>query len=463
MTSQLFNVSDIPLTPRDPNCVVPLTPELTLWWKSLQEDCVSHLRFAAGSVRVVGPLDISLIRQSLQEVAQKHEALRTRIVPLDGTATQQIDAICDVDLQFIDLSGATSVGNEIERICQKFLCEKINLSRDPVFTVQLVRLSGQEHLLLLGIDHFVSDLSSASIVSRDIWNSYSQAVRRIKLLPTRAPIQFGDYAVWQQKLDSVWKQRHEAYWIQRLDKLSCVELPSGYGVGGLTEPEVLLIDIPFAKDLITRLGEVSLKTHVPLSLVTLAVFVILLASWCNERDLLVTLRLHGRDIYKGLEETCGSLATSIYLRIQLPTNATFIDVINIVHLEYLSSRRHMDFSRLEAIIPGLKSPLHFNWMYTKLAHRPARRIEQHAGPLVVEPFAIKRTRFPGGVSPWRGFQVGAVPCNFDSRNGLIMTFWYQNTEFSTEFMQTVGHNLRLFARELADHPGSSISALTFRT
>jgi len=69
-----------------------------------------------GSVRLTGPLQLSALQQSLNEVIRRHEALRTRFVTLDGQPMQVIEAELELPLEVVDLSAMTVAERETEAL-----------------------------------------------------------------------------------------------------------------------------------------------------------------------------------------------------------------------------------------------------------------------------------------------------------------------------------------------------------
>lgn len=71
-------------------------------------------------------------------------------------------------------------------------------------------LRDNEHVLALGMDQIISDVS-LKIMVRDLWTLYAQSVLgRCVALP-RPTIRFLDSTAWQQGADAFWTRHHGAY------------------------------------------------------------------------------------------------------------------------------------------------------------------------------------------------------------------------------------------------------------
>ena len=91
----------------------------------------------------------------------------------------------------------------------------------------LLRLSGEEHVLILTMHHIVSDGWSMGVLVREIAALYAAlAAGRPSPLP-ELPIQYPDFAVWQRAaLSGERLDRELAWWRERLTPLPVWLTPS---------------------------------------------------------------------------------------------------------------------------------------------------------------------------------------------------------------------------------------------
>lgn len=175
-----FDVVGTVLGPRAADTPVPLTSgQFDFWSSCVEEGGLSDHRITLASVRITGPLNLGFLSKSIEAVAQRHESLRTRIITVDGIPRQHIDAHYRCDLELTDLSNTSVMDCESEarHVAQAFRNQKVNLSVGSLFESKLIRLSDVDHILVLALDHIISDGASSRILSRDIWALYGQAVQ----------------------------------------------------------------------------------------------------------------------------------------------------------------------------------------------------------------------------------------------------------------------------------------------
>src|SRR5215212_4381266 len=107
----------------------------------------------SGRLHLEGRLDASALEASLNEIVRRHEALRTIFATRDGGPVQIILPELRLPLPLIDLSDLPSIQKFGEEEAQR----AFNLSTGPLVRAHLLRLSTEEHILLLSMHHIVSD------------------------------------------------------------------------------------------------------------------------------------------------------------------------------------------------------------------------------------------------------------------------------------------------------------------
>src|SRR6266536_3150271 len=162
-----------------------------------------------------GLLDARALEQALNEIVQRHEALRTTFNAEKGEPVQVVAPATAVSLPVIDLQSLSPVEREsrAREIAVEEAVRSFDLARGPLFRAALLRLSEQEHLLVLIMHHIISDGWSAGVLYRELSTLYAaSAAGRPSPLPD-LPIQYPDYAVWQRdRLQGEVLEAQLSYW-----------------------------------------------------------------------------------------------------------------------------------------------------------------------------------------------------------------------------------------------------------
>ena len=103
--------------------------------------------------------------------------------------------------------------------------QPIAIAAGPLVGIRLVRTASDEHVLIVAMEHTVSDASSMGVLLSNLFTGYVQAVqgRPISLPP---PTQFMDLAIKQQRALDSWLATHGAYWERRMSGSRRLRFPA---------------------------------------------------------------------------------------------------------------------------------------------------------------------------------------------------------------------------------------------
>ncbi|MBQ36538.1 MAG: non-ribosomal peptide synthetase [Gemmatimonadaceae bacterium] len=180
--------------------------------------------------RLEGPLDVAALRTALTDLVERHEVLRTSIVvdPATGEPGQVVHPAQPVALERIDLSARTDPDAAAREAAAQAAAATFDLARPPLFRVSLLLVGPDRHLLLFTVHHLVCDGISIGTLGRDLAACYRAARQGGRPDLPALPIQYRDYAAWQQRrLDSAALDAERRYWLRQLDgALPVLELPT---------------------------------------------------------------------------------------------------------------------------------------------------------------------------------------------------------------------------------------------
>lgn len=475
MNSQPIDL-DSPIEPRPPGSPIPLTSsQARIWNLSLQADGRRiSLRMCASAVRIVGSLDLELLEMSIQSVIQRHEALRTRIVLRGDSPYQHVEPAPARILGLVDLSDQLpSAGREVSRLAQEFIDTPINLAAGPLVEAKVWRLSDNEHILILLIDHLVTDGVSNGIVTREIWECYRQGMLGQPVSIPQIPVQFPDYAVWQAATYSAWMEKHAEYWRQHLRGVGHTVIAADQNL-----PNEPIADgcepISFGDDLTAALRDAARRDRALLSVFVLTAYAVVLSAWCGTDDLLVMFASHGRH-RPALRNVVGCVANTLQLRIHIKREQSFGELLSQVKREVASAFEHRDFERVQDLLPECTTQVGFNWQTT---HSGVGALDYHVPLECAYPLnrsfdfdsCVERgstaTRNQLSLLPFRarspGAEVGSVrlaPVIFDTPSALHMIIGFDSSSLASTTVEKFGQALLRIAKAVCEHPTPSIASL----
>ena len=261
----------------------------------------------ANALRMSGVLDVAALERSLTELVRRHESLRTRFEAVDGIGVQVIDPAEPVKLGLTDLSELEGEAREARAgaLIQEEAARRFDLAAHSGFRVGLLRLSADEHVLLMTVHHAVFDGWSFGVLFRELGALYAAyAVGRASPLP-EPQLQYGDYAVWQRRwLQGVVLERQLGYWRRRLEGAEPLSLPTDHLRPAVTSFRGAVHPFELPAELTRGLRELARQEGATLFMVLLAGFQAVLAHWSGQEDIVVGTPVAGRT-YREMESLVG--------------------------------------------------------------------------------------------------------------------------------------------------------------
>jgi amino acid adenylation domain-containing protein len=339
------------ISPVDRTRPLPLTsPQRRLWFLDQLEpgSAAYNLAFA---VRLRGHLDTAALAAALSRVALRHETLRSVFRVVGGAPAQLVlpASGTGVPLPLVDLAGLPAPRRADGAAELRWAAQGFALDRGPLVRARLVRLAGDEHELQLALHHIVADAWSIGVLLRELVALYAAAAaRRPPVLPA-LPVQYGDFAAWQERRrDDPGIAFQLAAWRRRLGGgLPVLTLP-----GDRQRPPVrsdrgaqALQLLPAA--LADSLRDLAAAHGASLFMALLAGFQALLARHCAQRDLIVGTAIANRDRVE-LEGLIGLFVNTLPLRARLAGDPPFAELLGQARATVLEAfaGREVPFERL---------------------------------------------------------------------------------------------------------------------
>jgi hypothetical protein len=429
---------------------VPLAFSQQEYWELYQPGKESAKRGIVSATRIHGPLDIEVLDRSISEVVRRHEALRTRIVESNAVLMQDVvSSSHDTRLGIEDLTHLAPELREaeVQRVINALILEPIDFSVGPLFGARIARLYEGDHVLVLAMEHMISDAFSRNVLLREVLLAYQQAASRRPFSLPPVAAQFPDYALWQHNAASAWKRTHGPQWHAHFAASEPTLFPQAKSSSSESRAGLGSVPLRLHKELKQELSEWCRARRTTLPMTIFTVYVALVLRWCANSQVIIRYQSDGR-AHPDLQNAIGYFASVLYLRIaQLPSD-TFLDLMEQVTREYCSGYEHADFSYL--ITRGLNAQIMrnpaFNWVPhgANSDHATARRIEH---PLACSPFPFEhplRNSVEVDSEPWVLF--------YESEQEISGNVYFPLKRFSIEAMERFTCNFLMLIRAMLDRP-----------
>lgn len=413
-------------------------------------------RSVASAIRLLGPLNVDLLGSCLTEIVRRHAALRMRMIGRDETLAQILDHNRDYDLKFGDLTTLPVAFREAELtwLLEHHVLRPVDITADPLVEVRLFRLHENEHVLLVAMEHMISDALSRNILIRDLLSTYTY--RSLQRTPRLPPVgcQFPEYVLRQSSNLGPWREARIRYWTDHLYGCPRVSLPADRSPARSAGHSWNSALFRFGTELKAALCRWCRSRGTTPPMAAFAVYAALVLRWCGVRDMVMHYQISGRDDPK-LENTIGYLASVLYLRVQLYDDDSFMDLITRLTSEYCRAHEHADSYYLCAQTPrpAFTQNTGFNWvpMQSESALCPT---EDAATALTFQPvhFTVRASS---------DVEVDEEPSAvfFDHHDDIVGSMHFATDRFSEETMHRFWRNFALLMNAAIADPHRRIADL----
>lgn len=444
-----------PIQPAPPDVPWPLSFAQQRLWFLEQFHPGSDIYNILVPIKISGPLEVDALRRGLEEIVRRHEVLRTRFVMHQGEPFQQVMAAEPVPLPLLDLSALPISEHQIG--LHLFLNQQVrrlfDLSRGPLFRVNLIRLEPGEHVLVLNMHHIVSDDWSLRVLMQELGQIYEAYLRQQPSPLSELPIQYADFSLWQrQRLQGERLERQLAYWRKQLAGLpALLELPTDHPRPPVQSIHGNRISLQLTVDLSERLQRLSQSQDVTLFMTLLAAFQVLLLRYSGKHDLAIGTPIANRNQVE-IEGLIGFFVNTLVLRADLKGDPTFTALLARVRETALGAYAHQDLP-FEKLVEELKPE-------RNLSHTPLFQVI-----FALQNASLSETTFAGLRLTPLEIETGAI--KFDlmmtaeevANQGLLLQLTYSTDLFEVSTVQRMLGHYENLLRAVVNAPDRCLSEL----
>ncbi|MEF3353754.1 amino acid adenylation domain-containing protein [Paenibacillus sp. GYB006] len=313
-------------------------------------------------IEMKGLLQVDALKMALNDLALRHESLRTIYPENGGTAEQLILGPNEVSIPFtvIEISRI-----ELDNKVKEAIRYPFSLSKEPAIRADLFVIHPEEYVLVLLLHHIAGDGWSLTPLSQDLSLAYEARCRDAVPEYKPLPIQYTDYALWQERWLALSEQadgyleEQLQYWTHQLAELP-EELPMMKDFPRPANPSFKggTVQLEFSRELHERLQRLAQDCRSSLFMVLQAGFTALLSRLGAGHDIPLGTPVAGRNDDQ-LSDMIGLFVNTLVVRTNTSGNPTFRELIERVRETDLAAYKYQDipFERLTQQLnpPRLKS------------------------------------------------------------------------------------------------------------
>ncbi|MCP3138032.1 non-ribosomal peptide synthase/polyketide synthase [Pyxidicoccus xibeiensis] len=335
-----------PLKPReDRSSRVPVSfAQQRLWFLDQLKPGSASYNVSSG-VRLTGPLDGKALERSFEALVQRHESLRTTFRTEGGVPVQVITGAPVLAYREVDLSALPASEREVEarrHVAQESL-RPFDLERGPLFRPTLLRLTPEDHVLVLVLHHIVSDGWSTGVLVREVGALYDAFSRGLPSPLPELPVQYTDYAVWQRGwLQGEVLEAQLDWWKQQLAGAPPhLELPADFPRPPSLSTRGITVPVRLPRELSEALKALAQREGATPFMLLLAAFQFLLSHYSGQEDVVVGSPIAGRR-HAETEGLIGFFVNTLVLRARVEGSLSFLELLRQVRETTLGAYDHQD-------------------------------------------------------------------------------------------------------------------------
>lgn len=271
-------------------------------------------------LEITGPLDANVLERALSEIVRRHEVLRTNFKEIQGKLVLRLCPADPVKLQLVEVQRAENrlCIQDATRLVAEQVLMPFDLESAPLLRASLIRLSLDEHVLIVNTHHIASDGWSTSVLAYELgalYRAFSQG-EQSQLPPLR--IQYSDYAAWQREfLEGPVLEEQLQYWRTQLKGASMIlELPTAQPRSAVRSHRGAQHEFVLLAPLSNAIRELGRRERTTLYMTLLAGFAVLLYRYTGREDILIGSPSAGRT-RKETEDMIGFFINMLVLRTDL--------------------------------------------------------------------------------------------------------------------------------------------------
>lgn len=235
-----------------------------------------------------GPLNLQSLRNAIQQIVGRHEALRTTFSP--NGDFQRVAPVLQIETSLLDLSHLEKSDREsqLSARLQEEGRQEFDIEQGPLLSTQVFRLEPGYHVLALTAHHIISDGWSLGIILQEMRELYSAECSGAACqLPQ--PYRFSQYALAQaEKQQGPEVDSAVTYWLSQFaEPVPVLELPTDRARPSVQTYTGAQHRSKLDPALYQKVKQLSAQQGCTMFMTLLAAFKVLLHHLTNQKDIVV--------------------------------------------------------------------------------------------------------------------------------------------------------------------------------
>jgi len=299
------------------------------------------------AVQLDGELDTQALQSALNDVVQRHEILRSRIVrDNDGELMLIVEPQVDLTVQVKTPDAIDDAAWErlTDEAIRQETGRRFDLASEvPIRATLIQRSARAQSLLLLTVHHCATDDASSQNLLDELGRFYSARCQGAAATVPDLALQYPDYALWQREpaQQTAFSSQLEYWRTQLVDGDYLLDLPTEQGRPDQLAPAAGAVQLQLPPELVGRLRQFAQQRGATLYMLLLSAAQLLLGRYANQRDVRVGSPVAQRP-FAELQPLIGCFVNTVVMRADLDPTLDFEGLLKQVRNRVLDAQQHQD-------------------------------------------------------------------------------------------------------------------------
>ncbi|GGV31215.1 non-ribosomal peptide synthetase [Streptomyces spectabilis] len=339
-----------------------------------------------------------------------------------------------------------------ERLLTEELGRAFDLTAGPLTRALLVRVTDDEHLLLLAQHHIVTDGWSVGLLTRELAALYHAETTGAPDGLSAPTVQYPDFAVWERRRRSSGADSEDlAYWKRHLTGMQQLDLPTDRPRPPVRTTAGAAHRHPLPADLVERVRRLAADRGTTVFTLFAAASAVLFSRYSGQRDVAFGTVTNGRR-RRDLEDVTGFFANTVVLREEVDDTTTVGGFVERMRATVLDAFAHdgVPFDRVVEELAPPRDPSRTPLVQVLVVQQTAPDHPPRAGALSVEDHPLPR--------PASRFDL---VLEFAPRadGGRELTVEFNTDLFDVDTVARMSRHLHRLLEDMADRPHRTLAEL----
>ncbi|HDW3057338.1 TPA: amino acid adenylation domain-containing protein [Bacillus cereus] len=297
-------------------------------------------------VHIQPGIQVTLLKQALEEMVKRHEMFRTRFIEKDGEPMQCVQKEMNLILHEVDIQQIEEEQQEEYRLAsiQKIDHTAFHLEQGPLFRAILFTENKECSWLYINFHHIIMDEWSLQRFLQEVFSIYEELSEQGVIPLIQPAIRYIDYVTWQKQQFTTGAWEHEKqYWKETLQDVPTLALPLDHVRPIVTSHRGDTFSTKLNKNDASSLKKLAQQEQISLYMLLFTAYTHFLQQIAGQQDVVVGTPVIGRQ-QEAFEDIQGFFVNTVAIRVQTDGVSTMEELCIRVTDRCLLAFQHQNYS-----------------------------------------------------------------------------------------------------------------------